>query len=239
MSASANLLKENIRSLRRQLFRQILQRDELLFIKAARLEAQYMQLFAAKECAAYYLNTQLLCQNPNLSQQQRTDLFAQRHKVWLAHMQHRNNILLKLPPRQQTARRFGLLNYYYARCVRLIHPDLYPTANLKQRQTMYNITLAYKNHELPLLAIKPEQLQQQSLPAYNLDNMCDDELAAEQQRLQNAINNNIAVMQAAEQGWPLNLQPLLQDAAACAARQQLLDELLRHLKQQLLNGKNY
>lgn len=240
MAENVKTLLDEVRDLRKDLFWQILRRDRLIFIEGRRLEEKYLRLFAVKECAIYDLNTELLLSElrrklaAELVPSEEIELRLrekreERHNVWLAHLQHRNFMLQD--ERRLTEHWFERLHYYYGLCVRLLHPDLYPNANAKQRQMMLHITQAYAERNLPVLAIKPELLQLEELPLFRAEELSEAELLAECNRLQSALADNESLMKTVEHAHPYNLRYLLEDNAACAARQRELDELLAYLRE--------
>lgn len=244
MTQMRDALLGEVRELRKRLFWQILRRDRLLFIDGRLLEEQYLRLFAVKECAVYDLNTSLLCaelrrelaaggMSAKDTEREVRSKEAERHEVWLAHLQRRNLLLKNEHGWRLNEHWFERLDYYYGLCVRLLHPDLYPNADAKQRQMMLHITQAYAQRNLPVLAIKPELLQLEDLPQFNPEVLDEVALTAERDRLQSALADNDSMMRAVERAHPYNLRPLLENGAACAAKLCELDELLAYLREKL------
>lgn len=244
MTEKNNSLLSEAKELRQKLFRQILHRDRLLFIEGRLLEEKYLRLFAVKECAVYELNTQLLCAELQGELTERgmsaaeidravRDKQAERHEIWLAHLHHRNVMLLDGQDRNLTSHWYERLDYYYGLCVRMLHPDLHPNANAKQRQMMVNITRDYERRNLSVLAIKPELLLLEELPRFRPEDLDEAALAAECERLRSAIADNEAMVKTVERAHPYNLRCLLEDDAACAAKLRELDELLAYLREKL------
>lgn len=245
MAGQLTAMQKDVRELRGQLFGQILKRDRLLFVETWQLEHKYMRLFAARECAAYELNGRIICRqlrrelatmgvDPDEVEAAVAARAAERHAVWLDRMRRRNKILDNSNGWRLNRQWFERLDCYYALCVRLIHPDLYPKAGPKHCLQMTAITRAYARHNLPVLALKPEVLQIDGLPGYGLLDMDEGELIAERRRLQGKLADNAQLMQALLADHPFELKPLLDDEAACAAKSCELDELLEYLRAKLL-----
>lgn len=244
MAGQLTAMQEEVRGLRRQLFWQILERDRLLFVETWQLKHKYMRLFAARECAAYELNTKIICRDlgrelatmgtdPDEAEALVAARADERHAVWLDRLRYRNKILDNSRGWRLNRQWFERLDYYYALCVRLIHPDLYPAAGARHRLQMTNITRAYAEHNLPVLELKPEVLQIDGLPGYGLLAMDEGELAAERSRLLGKLAVNAELIGALLADHPFELKPLLDDEAACAAKSRELDELLEHLRAKL------
>lgn len=244
MQGQLDAARDEVRRLRDELLKQILERDRLLFVESWRLRYRYMRLFAADECAAYDLHTKIICRSlrrqllaDGLDSHAAEDIVAkkadERHSIWLANMQKRNRVVDNAYGWCVGDEQLRQLDFYYSQCVRVLHPDLFPLANSAQRYRMAAVTRAYAYHDLQVLAAMLEALQLTDLPRYPLMSMGEEELAAEKQRLCACRAANERMLAQMSEAEPFCYRDLLADPAACDAKKQQLAELLCYLREQL------
>lgn len=237
-------LQKEVAGQRERLFNRILERDQMICVDSWRLRHKYLGLFAAKECAVYDVNTKVLARKladklaaeglpPDEVQRRLEELAAKRHDVWLAHVQHRNQIVENGHGWRLDKHWFERLHYFYAECVRLIHPDIFPAVGAELRDEMAKARDAYAGRDLIYLALLPEMLQGMKLPQYNLWAMTESELQAELARLAAKLQEIETEVSGLKCEHPYYLQELLDDEAACAEYAGTLDELLAYLRAKL------
>ena len=234
-------LKNTVEKLRTELSMLVLERDDLKYVVCRNLETEYMLKLGALEHRVYKAQCEALRQkrkmemiqallnrqervNPARIERQLDREFAEYQKKLDDQVKRMNAAIERSHLDKLTIEETRELKKLYRAVVKVLHPDLNPSASEEEVRLFEKAVEAYQNGDLQTMRIISEMVGDHRMPDDSEDAM--KRLAEERERLEEHIRSVQEDITRIKSRYPYTMMGLLSDEKKIAAKKAELEVLL-------------
>lgn len=234
-------LKNTVKKLRTELSMLVLERDELKYVVCRNLETEYMLKLGALEHRVYKAQCEALrqkrkmemiqallnrqeCVNPVLIERQLDREFAEYQKKLDDQVKRMNAAIERSHLDKLTDEETRELKKLYRAVVKVLHPDLNPSASEEEVRLFEKAVEAYQNGDLQTMRIISEMVGDHRTPDDGVDAM--KRLEEERERLVKHIRSVQEDIARIKSRYPYTMMVLLSDEKKIATKKAELEVLL-------------